>query len=353
MIEIIDNLKELQSVSPIWNELADRFKTPLLSYEWFAACAAMYQPNQLRVIVNRSNEGIDAIAPLVLVKNNGFKRLELLGSRFLYEPCGLLYKDEGALKELIRFIINLKIPITLIGLGVDSSEVTEFLKMNSKGCFVQSRKAFSSLVLFINTSWAQFESNLTSSQKSNLRRRRKNAEVQFGRVEVEEISPTPLTLNHYFKLFAQIEASSWKGRNGTAILCDKQMQLFLSQYCEEATKLGILKFFFLKFNNEYAAACMLLKSYNQLWSLKIAYDETYARFSPGNFLEYNVIRYAFEQGLDAYELLGQDEPWKYLWTKEKHQYISLRAYPFTLIGVLNLVIDTSVYIINKLFKRGK
>src|SRR5271169_6383606 len=108
MIEIIHDPMEMPSLADVWNELAEQFETPLLRNEWFAACAEAYcQPGQLQVIINKSGRGIDAIAALVLVKNRGLKILELLGASFLFEPNGLIYRDEEALEELIDSIIKL------------------------------------------------------------------------------------------------------------------------------------------------------------------------------------------------------------------------------------------------------
>ncbi|KTD04744.1 GNAT family N-acetyltransferase [Fluoribacter gormanii] len=352
MIEIIHDLEELKFLASSWNELAKRFKNPLLLNEWFAACAATYQPEQLQIIVSKSSKGIDAIAPLVLVKNHGIKRLELLGS-FLYEPSGLIYRNEKTLQELIEFIIKLKVPIILTGLRSDSLEVSTLLKMNKKGCFVLKRDGFLSPVLSINTSWNLFQTNLSSTKKYNLRRKRKNAEAQVGKIEVEEITPSISKLPYYFNLFTQIEASGWKGRNGTAILCDSRMQKFLSLYCEEKAKQGALKFFFLKINHKIAGALLRIKDFNRLWSIKTAYNEAYAKYSPGVLLEYEAIRYSFEQGLEALEFLGQDDPWKNYWTNDKHQYLTIRIYPFTLMGQMSLGLDGFFFLMNKLFQRAK
>ncbi|RUR21639.1 hypothetical protein [Legionella qingyii] len=73
MIEIIHDLNELKSLASSWNELAKRFKSPLLLNQWFTACAATYQPEQLQFIVSKSNNEIDAIALLVLVKSHGIQ----------------------------------------------------------------------------------------------------------------------------------------------------------------------------------------------------------------------------------------------------------------------------------------
>ncbi|PWY55694.1 hypothetical protein DGG96_10395 [Legionella qingyii] len=71
----------------------------------------------------------------------------------------------------------------------------------------------------------------------------------------------------------------------------------------------------------------------------MAYNETYAKYSPGVLLGYEAIRYSFAQGLEALEFLGQDEPWKTYWTNDNHQYLTIRIYPFTLMEQMSLGID--------------
>src|SRR5690242_13778487 len=67
-----------------WNDLAAPFATPLLTFEWFEACAAaVCPPERLSIVVVRSAGRIMALAPLVTVKKMGIDHLEILGSSLL------------------------------------------------------------------------------------------------------------------------------------------------------------------------------------------------------------------------------------------------------------------------------
>jgi len=50
-MELIENVHDFSLIADEWNELADRFKTPLLKHEWFGACAR----RRLRKGKNRQN----------------------------------------------------------------------------------------------------------------------------------------------------------------------------------------------------------------------------------------------------------------------------------------------------------
>ena len=124
-VEIIECADDLATIATEWNSLAERFGNPLLRYEWFNACAHASSPTgTLSIIVIRSHGEIRAIAPLVLVKRGSVSTLQFLGDAFcvLGEPCGLIYKDEQSLQELIAAMVSQRRPLRLNRIPADSSE---------------------------------------------------------------------------------------------------------------------------------------------------------------------------------------------------------------------------------------
>ena len=61
--------------------------------------------------------------------------------------------------------------------------------------------------------------------------------------------------------------------------------------------------------------------------LKIGYDPDYERFSPGKCLAYVMVSRAASTGLETYELLGTEEPWKHRWTDVSRLRDSARFAP--------------------------
>lgn len=350
MIKIICNPSEIQSLAGDWNQLAEGFGTPLLYNEWFAACAEAYhQPGQLCVVVNKSRHGIDAIAPLVLAENRGFKVLEFLGSSFLFEPGGMIYRDEESLEELMNAVIGIGKPVILDRFKSESLEIVMLKKINKRRFFCISRDCQGSPFLQITGTWPEFEANMSSRSRYDLRRARRRAET-MGDIRFEILSPDPAATDRYFEEFCQVEASGWKGREGTAILMDKRMKHFLSIYARSASRLGALRLCFLRINDKAAAALLGIEYFGSFWVLKTGYDETFSRCSPGILLLHETIRYSYTHGLKVYEFLGTDESWMHIWTGQQHSYSSIRVYPISIIGQLKFGLDISLAIFNRASK---
>jgi CelD/BcsL family acetyltransferase involved in cellulose biosynthesis len=85
------------------------------------------------------------------------------------------------------------------------------------------------------------------------------------------------TLAEFFRL----EAAGWKGRAGTAAADDPRIRQFVTQAVTELAAQDRAMAYRLSIGPETIAACVALRSGQSAWGWKIAYDETYARFSPG------------------------------------------------------------------------
>jgi len=90
---------------------------------------------------------------------------------------------------------------------------------------------------------------------------------------------------------------------------------------------------------------LAIESGQRYWLFKIGYDEDFARCSPGTLLMLHTLRETAGRGLAAYELLGGVEPWiAQLWTREAHETLCLRTYPFGLRGAVALARDGAAWV---------
>lgn len=341
MIQIVRSSENLAELTSDWNRLAERFRNPLLRAEWFAACAATLCPSsELRVVVNRTGDQVTAIAPLVAVKNGGRETLELLGSSLLYEPSGLLYRDRPALSELLGGIRQLKRPLLLQRLGAGCAEIRE-LEATCRGrSFFVVREAPGSPWIPICSSFDRFEAQLPARRRSDLQRARRRA-AEFGNARFEVLAPGASQIDELLPQMMAVEASGWKGASGGAMLRNEAVRCFFSLYARSAAALGLLRVAFLRINRVPAAFQLMVEWGSRLWVLKIGYDESWARCSPGILLMHESIRYAFDRGLEVFEFLGTDEPWIRLWTGCVHRYVSARLYPFSMRALVEMGSDLS------------
>jgi len=133
-----------------------------------------------------------------------------------------------------------------------------------------------------------------------------------------------------------VEASSWKGRQGTALACDPAQGAFYRRYAAAACRKGILRLCFLRIGDHTAAVEFAVEAEERFWLLKMGYDEAFARCSPGMLLLRETVREAANRGLRSFEFLGFPEGWIRMWTERVRPCLSIWAYPATPSGMAAL-----------------
>ncbi len=349
--EVIRDTDGLASIIPDWERLATPSGTPLLSHDWCLCSAeALHAEGQLLVIAVRRGGRVSAIAPLVLSRKKGTPRIEFLGVSSLFEPCGFLYEDHGSLAELVRAIIKTGYPAVLQ--RMPESIMDDILKDAWAGAICMRTRSASTPFVRICQSWEEYLGSISQKRRYDLRRARKRAE-EFGPLSTRIFCPRPEELQAQLEEVYAIEASNWKGRNGSAILKKKPLRDFFSSYARRACGEGILRLCFLESDGKAVASQIALEYDRRFWVLKIGYDERYAKCSPGVLLTMETLRYSFEKGLDAYEFLGSAEQWIEAWTREEHPYGNLFIYPFSARGFAGLAADAPRLLIKRLAGSGK
>jgi len=81
--------------------------------------------------------------------------------------------------------------------------------------------------------------------------------------------------------FLALEATGWKGRAGTAAVDDADLRRFVRAAIAGLAEAGQVAVHRILVDGRAIVAAILLRSDRSAWFWKIAYDETFARFSPG------------------------------------------------------------------------
>ena len=102
--------------------------------------------------------------------------------------------------------------------------------------------------------------------------------VAFG--AAEDAAAVADALEHFFT----VEAAGWKGRAGTAAAADDDLRRFVRKAVTGLAAEGKVTIDRLFVDGNAIAAGVVLRSGRSGWFWKIAYDEAYARFSPGVML---------------------------------------------------------------------
>ncbi|MFK7769452.1 MAG: GNAT family N-acetyltransferase [Mariniblastus sp.] len=131
---------------------------------------------------------------------------------------------------------------------------------------------------------------------------RKNSRRLFRRLEdlgtvTWETSAPSSDFEQLTKYFLKIEASGWKGREGTALASNESTKTFYEQLIRESAEDGKARFLSLKLDGRPIAMLSDIQSGNVVFSYKTAYDEEFASFSPGQQIEVKNLEYLHRDGI--------------------------------------------------------
>jgi len=128
-----------------------------------------------------------------------------------------------------------------------------------------------------------------------------NRLATLGAVDIVNESE-PSAAQEAFEVFLAMEAASWRGRNGTALLSRESDAAFVRRLFRELSANQNASVALLRVNGQPIAAQVLLYSGSMAYTWKTAFDSRFGKFSPGALLINKVTEQLFSSGvIDAIE----------------------------------------------------
>jgi CelD/BcsL family acetyltransferase involved in cellulose biosynthesis len=347
-IDIVTERGAFRGLREEWNRAAAPDQTePWQSFSWIASCAATYnKSHRLHIITVREANRLTGIAPLALTQSSQPlrpRRLEFVGGDDLKEPNCFVANDPTALDALTKGIVSERIyPVRLSRVPTDRGAIKSL-----QASF--HRHGWISKTVSIPYPYVRLDRGaglISKSLKSDLARARRKAEKRGG-VWSEVFQPSSREDVHQRLQDAfRIEASGWKGRNQTAILCSDSRRRFFERLADAASLDGTLRLIFLKVGCEDVAVHYAIEAANEYWLLNIGYRDDYRDCSPGNLLLEETIKDAARRGLTRYNFLGKEEPWTQRWTSDLRDCVVVAAYRPNYFG-FRAVLSDALYLLQK------
>ena len=97
--------------------------------------------------------------------------------------------------------------------------------------------------------------------------------------------------------FMQLEKSGWKGEAGTALACSDSTKSFYRDLIHRSAEQGKARFLILKLDGQSIAMISDIQSGETVYCYKTAFNDTYARYSPGFQVEFKNIEYLHREGI--------------------------------------------------------
>jgi CelD/BcsL family acetyltransferase involved in cellulose biosynthesis len=286
-----------------WNGRPGPAATPYLNTEWFTLWCTSFLPERatLEVVVIERDGTVVGALPLMrkglgwaalsnshsdvfdLVADHDADVYRAAGRWLQNKPVTRLYRLDG--ESAIRSVI----PTT--SWFVDREMSAPYIDLNggAEGVVAAAER---------------------SLRRDIQRRERRLAELG----EVVYLDNAHDSLPHALDLCLKLEASGWKGLQGTAIVSKPATEEFYRGLAALAQARGWLRLSALLVAEHLVAFQLDLDYGGRRFSLKGGFDEELSHLSPGKILQWKSLQSAGSLGLATYEFGGEAEEWKLQWT---------------------------------------
>jgi CelD/BcsL family acetyltransferase involved in cellulose biosynthesis len=308
-------LSELEAIADDWRELAARALAPNVFYEpaFALAAAPLFGRGVGAVLVwsGTSPRRLLGFFPARIEKRRyGIKLPVLVGWTHPFAPLGVpLVEPEAAEPVIAAWLAHLAGHADFPGVlllpfvpedgpfGAALEPILQRARMPA-AAFNRHRRALLAPQPDERTHY--IERALSARRLSRLRRRGR----QLGELgalmftKSTESDAVDAALDDFF----MVEASGWKGAAGTAALADPAVYDFVRTALQVLAREGKVAINRILIDGAAIAAAITLRSGDAAWFWKIAYDERFARYSPGVLVALAVT----ENLLDDAELASAD-----------------------------------------------
>ena len=178
------------------------------------------------------------------------------------------------------FLNSLKSPFLFRTLPLDSA----FYELIEKTApHLRVMKHWQRAALRINGTYEQWQADNFDHKRRKEFKRLRTRLSERGDLTLETLSHSS-DLRGFVDDLLELEAKGWKGARGTAMNADEASADTFREICINLQRSGVLRFWTLKFNGKPIASLFGMVEGTQGWIVKIAYDETFAKYSPGVLL---------------------------------------------------------------------
>lgn len=316
-----------QRLRGAWNDLARRAQAPPWGRPgWFEAWWSAFGRGTPCYLTLWDGPRLRAVAPFIRTGR------ELLSASNEQSPsyAPLVESDEAGLELMELLMGGGRRRVTLRLIPQERWIERSLENARSRGLRPLRRLVARSPWIDTREDWERFVAGRSSKLRAELRRRQRRLGEQ-GTVELSVEGPSSHLVVLMHECFL-IEASGWKGARGTAIAKNQTLVGFYRAMADWAASEGLLRIGTLRVSGRLIAFDLSLEDERGHYLLKTGFDPEFSRWAPALLLRYGMIKRAFEEGLERYEFLGHDEPWKLEWTDKVHERYLVRWFAPTAMG---------------------
>jgi len=299
-VQAVDRLEQAATHVAAWETLVRNAQEANVFYEpWMLlpALAKFGTPDiSLHLIwrePERPKEERQLIGVVPIERAKRFRRMPVSVWRFWkHVLCSLttpLLHRDYAREALTAFLANAQLQAGMIEMNEAHAEgpfqQTLIDVLNDRLALSFTIDVWNRAAIRLNsTSEEYLAKSLSSGTRKEVKRHRKRL-GELGHVEARVLSEEE-PIESWLESFLELEAAGWKGGSHTAIGCDEAQSEFFRTVAKEAHARGQFAMLGLFLDGRaMALKCNFLSAGGGGFAFKIAYDERYAKHSPGLLLE--------------------------------------------------------------------
>jgi len=346
VIERIENSGGFEKLREEWTDLlhGSASNCLFLTWEWlYTWWKHLSAGRRLFIITVRCGQELIAIAPLTLrpprlTRLWPFRSLEFLGSELVgsdyLDVIVRAGKEQDACQGLAEYLRHGKLMLELTQLERGSCLAQKFAaELNRRGWSLSEAKTnVCPFIKLSGHSWQSYLDTLGSEHRYNFGRRLKNLmkqfEVRFEQVRSEEQRREALPL------LIALHNLRWQNRVFSEAFYTADLVAFHDELSRLALEQGWLRLFVLRLDGKPAASLYGFSYHQVFYYFQAGFDPLYSKYSVGLVTMGLAIKSAIEEGVDAYDLLHGDEPYKFHWAPAARELGRLELYPPGARGLL-------------------
>jgi CelD/BcsL family acetyltransferase involved in cellulose biosynthesis len=322
--KLYKNFNALSKFSADWNHLLKQsvspvpFLTPEYLAAWWETKGGGEWPQESELVLVAAFEGdtLTGIAPLFAAQNQaGTPALMFVGTIEVSDFLDVIVTPENLpafLSGLLDFLVespdlpNWEV-LDLANLLADSPTLPALqAEAERRGWTYEQTRLQPSPVITLPGDFETYLAGIDKKQRHEIRRKLRNAEadpVEPGLTIVDDPAKLDAEVDAFIEMMAQDPAKK-------AFLTDAMRQ-HIHNTARVALENGCLHLAFYTLGGEKAAANFSFLWNNRVWLYNSGWDWEFRSFSPGWLLLANLIRWATENGISAFDFMRGDEDYKY------------------------------------------
>ncbi len=331
---LIGGIETIQSVEGEWRQLCeDTNCDPFLRPEWIRNYShAFERANDVVLLTARIGNRLTAVLPLIRKRARfaGMPVLKLVGAANSHSVRFDILRAPGpegdAAIEVVWRLLKRRPHWHLLEIPMfpPESACQQFLSYAARdGYRTKTRLDCESPYMRIKVDGfgrADWLGETSRHFRHELRRFARVLETQTGSPPrlMRSDQADPELLGKFFEL----EASGWKGRQGSAIQCSPEALAFYEEIARFAAGAGQFCLHYLEAGGQMVAAAFSLVTDDCYYPVKIAYNESFRRAGPGLLLINAILEECAERHVRELDFGGSRERFKTSWTSTARQHFT-------------------------------